>query len=133
MKIKLTDIRSGSYAAVYKNQRAAITFNNSDIEKALNEEYLEERSFQGDLDILRSDWDNEPNFEASINKQKKYHIDRIAYIIKQKLFEIPVLLYKDINPLKDYLDGGHRIWAAKYLGKNEIEAFVVVWIKKTMN
>ncbi len=125
MKIELENIRGGLYAAVYKNERRGISFNCNDIKLALENDYLEERSLQGQLHLLQQEWNNEPDFQASYKKQKEYHINRIATLIKKELYKDPILVYKDINAEVKYLDGGHRVWAAKCRGEQEIEAIII--------
>ncbi len=125
MKIKLVNIRGGLYNAVYRGRAKAIVIEKVDIEEALTKNTPEYRSFQGDLVILLDEWNKEPDFESSALKQKKYHVDRIATIIKRGLENDPIFIYKGIDPRSEYLDGGHRILAAKHLELLEVEAVEV--------
>jgi hypothetical protein len=125
LKIKTVDIRAGLYNAVYKGQREAITIDNNDLQKAIDDNIIEERSFQGDLDELIAEWNNEPDFKSSAEKQKKYHTERIATFIILDLLEEPIYIYEGISPLVKYLDGGHRIAGAKYWGLPQMEAIAV--------
>jgi hypothetical protein len=125
MKIETKSIRNGRYRAGYKGTFVDIEIDNSDIKEALEKENIEDRSFQGDLDSLVKEWNAAPNLTTSIDQQKKYHANRIATIIKKGLLSEPILIYKDIDPQHDYLDGGHRVIAAKYLNESHIEVITI--------
>ena len=125
MKIELKSIRNGRYRACYKSTFTNIKIDNSDIVEALKGEDTEDRTLQGDLDSLVNEWEQAPDLATSIELQKKHHVNRIATIIKKGLISEPILIYKDIDPQHDYLDGGHRVIAAKYLGESHIEAIII--------
>lgn len=59
------------------------------------------------------------DYNEYLKRKKKYHIERIAYLVTSKEWEKPIKVRSDY---KTIIDGQHRVWAAKYLDKEEIKA-----------
>lgn len=123
IKIKLNELQVKTYADCSTDQPIPIIFNFADIKKAIDENRYDKRSFQVDLTELKNEWNRNSNndYKKYIENSKKYHIERIAYLIKSNLWKFPIDVYSDLKTIKD---GQHRIWAAKYLNQSEIEACV---------
>jgi hypothetical protein len=120
--IPITNLSLVNYNARYKNEWRKISFAHADIQKAIDNKEWEQRPFQSSLSELQVEWDLAGDLEASIELQKQYHVKRIATIIKEKLWQHPLLLYKD---RKSILDGGHRLWAMNVLKRDKVEVIII--------
>lgn len=122
MKIKIIELELKPYADTSLGQPNYIHFDLDDIKVAIQEKHFDNRSFQDDLAALLKEWnDNSNNYVEYLERSRRYHIERIAYLIETDKWKFPIIVEPD---LKTIIDGQHRVWAAKYLNEEEIEANV---------
>jgi hypothetical protein len=89
-----------------------------DIDAAINSRNLETRSFQDDLELLKSEWHNEENFEKRCTLIKQYHARRIAFFVVNG-WDDPIVLNVDSRTVKD---GLLRLRAAIHMRWDMIDA-----------
>jgi len=89
-----------------------------EIEKAILEKDFEMRSFQGDIEELKTEFKN--SGVECYAQIKRYHKRRIAYLAVKGCKD-PILLCKDECTI---LDGLHRLKAAKHIVLKEIDVIV---------
>ena len=99
-----------------------IVIDPSDIKKAMIAGSVEERSFQRDFEAIRAQWDKARDVDELREMVKTFHVDRIATLITNRTWEEPIICYMD---RREVVDGGHRIWAARFLGRSVIDALVL--------
>lgn len=96
-----------------------------DITKALSERPFETRSFQACREELWNEWcaNSDGSHREIAENSKNYHIKRIAYFVShsEDLEAHPLHIKPDRQSL---WDGLHRVWAAIYLGRSEIKAYI---------
>jgi hypothetical protein len=96
--------------ACHPEGRIGIVFGNDDVKLAIENKEFDHRSFQGSFDELLLEW-NALEKQASFDRQRRYHIGRIAKIVEDNIYNDPILLH----PCEvELLDGGHRLWAKYY-------------------
>ena len=90
----------------------------ADIQRAIDEKRFDARGFQTHKEELKAEWLRDCNESADeyCRLQKEYHAARIAYFVVTGW----------IDPIKvaangDMIDGAHRLKAAKFMGKDEVE------------
>jgi hypothetical protein len=114
MKKRIIEINNAHYGVGNVSCEPSI----EEIQKAIQENDLETRSFQTDLTELNAEWNRKANNEDEYYAlQKKYHSRRIAFFIVNGWAD-PILLYKDGCKIKD---GLHRFKAAIYLKMEVID------------
>ncbi len=117
MKKKVSEIKDVSYSV----GNIIFVISEDEIERAIREKDFETKSFQGDLHELNIEWNKEAkNFEEYADRQRKFHIRKIANFIENG-WEEPILLFRDGYTI---LDGLHRLKAAKYLNQEEVDVIV---------
>lgn len=121
MKIRVNELDLKPYADTSFGKPIRINFEFSDIRNAIEEKRFDKRSFQGDFDELQNEWNNNSTYEEYLEKSKQYHIERIAYLIESGNWKIPISVESNLKTIRD---GQHRVWAAKFLNEEEIDAEV---------
>ena len=120
-KIKIAKLNLLPYADLSFGEPRKITFTFGDIKNAIAQGRYDKRSFQADIDELKAEWNKGArNYDEYLERKKKYHIERIAYFARHR-WKDPIKVRSDLTTI---IDGQHRIWAAKYLNEQEIEACV---------
>lgn len=89
-----------------------------EIEKAVDDGNIDKRSFQGNLEELKKEWEgkDEEKYEAI----REYHCRRIAYFVVNKWNE-PIKLKRDGKTISD---GLHRFKAALFLGYEYVDVVI---------
>lgn len=117
-----------SQFAAYSNweDTAIIPFSKKDIQAAISEKRLDNRSFQdasvqNDLDKLLSelsltDVSKEDKDQALKDHARKYHIERVAFLCENFPNE-PIKLDRNMK----IIDGSHRVMAALFLELETID------------
>ena len=122
MKIKIEQLNLLPYADESYGQPRFVTFTFDDIRNAIAEKRYDARSFQAHFNELKDEWNRDTrNYDEYLERKKKYHIERIAYLVTSGLWKEPIIVCSDLRRI---CDGQHRVWAAKYLNEDEIEANV---------
>ena len=88
-----------------------------DICKAINDNTLEHRGFQSDIEELRKEWYIVETGRYDYGLIKKYHAERIAYFVVNGIGD-PIYLKDDGKTISD---GLHRLKAAIFKGYDHIE------------
>lgn len=95
----------------------------ADVQRALDECALEKRNYQIDLKELMSEWlcatGEGRDHDEWVRRVKGYHARRVAFFVKNG-WEDPIVIAADGK----IRDGSHRIRAAIFLGKEEIDVVV---------
>jgi hypothetical protein len=92
-----------------------------EIQCAIDKGQLEDRGFQTHLDELRSEWaSNARSLQEFADRQREYNARRIAYFVVHGWTD-PITLTAAGN----MRDGLHRLKAAIFLGKDEVEVIVL--------
>jgi hypothetical protein len=95
-------------------------FTDEDIQRVLNEGQLEERSHESHSDALNAEWNDASqggqDRDEWLRQVKAYHLRRVAYFVA-KGWTDPIIVTSDGR----ILDGSHRIRAAVFMGRTEIE------------
>lgn len=118
MRFKLKQLKVLDYGDDSSGVPRSFQVESIDIQKAINEDRLEKRNFQDDILELIKEWnENSKNYDEYFENFKKYHIERIAYLVVSDLWRHPI----EVRPDMTIKDGQHRYWAAIYLNQTEIE------------
>jgi len=125
---RLEEIKNLSLPFVLENGKllTPIEFSiQDDIPKALSENRYDNRSFQACQNELWQEWNIKSGGDLRLFVElcKNYHIERIAYFVShsEDLEAHPLHIKSDQQSL---WDGLHRVWAAIYLGRSEIKAYI---------
>lgn len=91
-----------------------------DICKAINNNTLEHRGFQYNVEELKKEWYLSDKGKYDCDLIKKYHAERIAYFVVNGIGE-PICLKSDGKTVSD---GLHRLKAAIFKGYDQIEVVI---------
>lgn len=91
-----------------------------DIQLAINYKEFEQRGFQSHLNELRAEWEkNVRNGQEWNERIRVYHTRRIAYFVEHGWVD-PIIL----NPDGTMKDGLHRLKAAIFMDKDEVDVII---------
>lgn len=123
MKKKIVEINIPAYVEFYGEKHISCEPTTEEIRLAVqNADFEEKRSFQGDIDELKSEWNKGvKSIDEYCARRREFHARRIAYFVKTNGWREPILLCVDG---KTILDGSHRLKAAKYVGCEQVNVIV---------
>ncbi len=125
MKINLKSIKKKGYASHYKDAMPKeIVIEKDDVQKTIDNKNFETRIHHTN-ETLKGEWNNALNFEKSHELQTKFHTERVAAIVNDKLYNQPIIVNKISNEEFQLIDGGHRVHAADFLDIDELDAIII--------
>jgi hypothetical protein len=120
MKFPISALTMPHYSEANKDAEPSA----EEIKLAVESNQLEKRGYQSDADELGREWREKShggvNVDEWVRLVREYHVRRTAYFVVHG-WEDPIT----VNAEKTVMDGTHRYRAARYLGRETIEATVL--------
>jgi hypothetical protein len=119
MRKRVAEIINTPYVDSWGESTCLCEPTKDEIERAVREDDIEKRGYQTHLTELVNEWNNKArSFQEYCQHVRGYHAKRVAFFVKKKWADDPIVLNKDGCTIRE---GLHRLKAAIYLNMEYVE------------